>query len=89
MSRSRRKTPIWGITTASSEKDDKQIWHRRYRARVRSAIETCVDYEDLDWLIPTVKESSNPWDMNKDGKHWHGPGSWGYPRFCDSRDMRK
>lgn len=31
MSRSYRKTPIFGFTNATSEKKDKQIWHKRMR----------------------------------------------------------
>ena len=31
MSRSYRKTPIFGYTCAESEKKDKQIWHKRMR----------------------------------------------------------
>lgn len=31
MSRSYRKTPIFGHTNAKSEKDDKRIWHKRMR----------------------------------------------------------
>ena len=33
MSRSRRKTPIFGITTATSEAEDKRLWHKRLRAK--------------------------------------------------------
>jgi len=35
MSRSVRKNPIMGITTCRSEKEDKQIWHKRWRRRER------------------------------------------------------
>lgn len=38
MSRSRRKTPITGITTARSEKFDKQRWHRAYRHAERQRL---------------------------------------------------
>jgi hypothetical protein len=31
MSRSRRKTPIVGHTTCGSEREDKKLWHQRWR----------------------------------------------------------
>jgi len=63
MSRSRRKTPICGITTAQSEKQDKRIANRRLRCRVRSALRG-----DPDALLPLLREVSDPWLMDKDGK---------------------
>lgn len=57
MSRSRKKTPIFGITTSGSEKEDKQLWHRRFR---RSA-----DIEKTDKRL-----FSNRWNMDKDGKQY-------------------
>ena len=69
MSRSRRHTPITGITTARSEAFDKKIWHRAFRAKNRSW--SYVDSEGSP--APHVKESSDPWKMSKDGKaSWHG-----------------
>lgn len=38
MSRSRRKTPIVGYSTARSEADDKRLWHKRWRARERDQL---------------------------------------------------
>jgi len=38
MSRSRRKTPIIGITTCRSERADKAIWHQRLRAHERTGL---------------------------------------------------
>lgn len=35
MSRSRRKTPIVGHTTCGSEREDKKLWHQRWRTRER------------------------------------------------------
>lgn len=37
MSRSRRKTPIVGHTTCGSEREDKKLWHQRWRTRERTA----------------------------------------------------
>ena len=73
MSRSHRKTPVSGITTARSEAWDKQIWHRRLRARERTAITSLGDYDDLDQRIPLVREVSSTWSMSKDGKFYHSP----------------
>ena len=38
MSRSVKKIPIVGITTCCSERHDKKIWHKRWRARERTAL---------------------------------------------------
>jgi hypothetical protein len=38
MSRSRRKNPVTGFTTATSEKEDKRLDHRAERAAVRDAL---------------------------------------------------
>lgn len=65
MSRSRRKTPIFGITTCASERLDKKIWHGRWRSRERCRLETGQD--DLT-VLP--KQVSNPWGMGKDGRRY-------------------
>jgi hypothetical protein len=76
VSRSRKRTPVCGITTARSEKQDKRLNNRRYRHKVRQA----VAYLDLDTcVLPAFKEVSNPWTMAKDGKIMFDPGE--YPRF--------
>lgn len=66
MARSRKKTPIAGITTAVSEKQDKRLANRRLRIAVRHAIS--VD----DEVIPLLREVSNLWSFDKDGKRWIG-----------------
>ena len=38
MSRSRRQTPITGITTSESDTRDQVLAHRRQRRRVRTAL---------------------------------------------------
>jgi hypothetical protein len=38
MSRSRRKTPVTGVTTSAGDKRDKILAHRRQRHRVRTAL---------------------------------------------------
>ncbi len=64
MSRSRRKTPIFGMTTNDSEKDFKQQEHQRERAAVRTALQSDAD------LLPDPKEFGNPWAGPKDGKNY-------------------
>lgn len=70
MSRSHRKTPIVGYTTCRSEKQDKQLWHRRWRACERTAM-TSVSSELLDGYMPLREdEVSSVWAMGKDGKQY-------------------
>ncbi|WP_038218618.1 hypothetical protein [Xenophilus azovorans] len=70
MSRSRRKTPIFGIAQACSEKQDKAIWHRRLRAAERTILASAAPAE-LDGHIGThMREVSNPWTMAKDGRRY-------------------
>lgn len=61
MSRSRRKNPFRGIG-GDSEKWDKRKNNRRLRRKCRQAIQEGKD------VLPTMKEVSDPWSMNKDGK---------------------
>ena len=68
MSRSRKQTPISGITSARSEKVEKQANHRRERRHVRQKL----DVDPTADLIPHTKELSNPWSMAKDGKMYLG-----------------
>ncbi|MEL6771041.1 MAG: hypothetical protein AAFP18_08255 [Bacteroidota bacterium] len=69
MSRSRKKTPISGITTATSEKHDKRLANRRSRRRIRQRLAAGHDGTDL----PLLREVSNVWAMNKDGKLYFDP----------------
>jgi hypothetical protein len=62
MSRSRRRTPVRGITSASTEKPEKQAAHRLLRRVVRVALTTG------DAVLPHAREHSDPWCMAKDGK---------------------
>lgn len=62
MSRSRKKNPITGITTAETEKKFKQQEHSRERAAVRDALRTEKE------VLPHPKEFGDPWDGPKDGK---------------------
>lgn len=69
MSRSRRKTPVQGITTAQSEKSDKRAYNRRFRRATKQA----VQHSPSDEVMPILREHSDPWGMSKDGKHWFDP----------------
>ena len=62
MSRSRKKHPITGMTTAETEKEFKQQEHSRERAKVRDALKAEKD------ILPHAKEFGNPWSGPKDGK---------------------
>lgn len=64
MSRSTRRTPVTGITTAPSEKRDKQLAHRRLRTFNRAQLAAGSD--DL----MDDRAAGNPWSAAKDGKRW-------------------
>lgn len=65
MSRSRRKTPIFGITTAKSEAFDKACWHRAFRRSENQRLQAAPHRMSRD-----IREFYNPWLMHKDGKQW-------------------
>jgi hypothetical protein len=67
VSRSKRKTPITGITTAESEKRDKRIANKN----LRRVAKTIIQQKDSDELtLPILREVSNVWDMKKEGKQY-------------------
>lgn len=70
MSRSRRKTPVYGYATADSEAEDKRLWHQRWRAHERDRLRKLP--EDFEHLTTRRREVSNPWAMAKDGRQWFG-----------------
>jgi hypothetical protein len=78
MARSRKKTPIRGVTLAVSEREDKRDAHRkeRRRVRVRLAVE-----EEPD-VLPHPRDVSNPWTRAKEGKIYLG-------RRPRPKDLRK
>lgn len=57
MSRSRRKTPIVGHTTCGSEREDKKLWHQRWRTRERTAL-TSASPEALSAHLPLLGQAS-------------------------------
>jgi len=75
MSRSRKKTKIHGITTARSEKQDKRIANRRYRRTVKPKVKAG------DVILPEIREISDIWLFEKDGKTY-------YKNMSD-KDLRK
>ena len=82
MSRSRKQTPISGITTAKSEKDDKRILHGKLRARLRGAVKKMLlEQSSEEYISPKYDEVHNKWSMAKDGKTYWVPkkfGNWTY-----------
>ena len=72
MSRSRRNTPIIGLSTSPSEKTDKVIAHRRARHAVKNTVDAAA--REGDDAPPTEPEHprSGQWTFAKDGKRWIG-----------------
>ncbi len=64
MSRSFRKTPIFGHTTAESEKEDKRMANRATRRAVKIALKIGKD------VLPDLREKGNVYNFAKDGKSY-------------------
>ncbi|MCB4800316.1 hypothetical protein [Neotamlana laminarinivorans] len=64
MSRSKKKTKIQGITTATSEKENKQDANRKFRRIIKQKIKA----EETE--LPELREVSNVWSFDKDGKRY-------------------
>lgn len=64
MSRSYRKNPVRGWTTARTEKDDKRIYNRALRRINRRLLQGGQD----EALFQDKREVMDIWSMNKDGK---------------------
>lgn len=75
MSRSRKKTPIIGMTTTDTEKQDKRHANRKLRVAVRNAL------AGEEEIMPELREVSDVWSFGKDGKRWVDD--------ADPRDLRK
>lgn len=70
MSRSRRKTPIVGHTTCRSEREDKKLWHQRWRTRERTVLASASP-DALDAHLPLLENQvGNVWSMGKDGRSY-------------------
>jgi Lhr-like helicase len=70
MSRSRRKTPVMGITKAESEKRDKVLAHRRQRRRVHTALASGVAE------VITRRKAGEVWSVATDGQPRFDPRRW-------------
>ncbi len=68
MARSKRKTPVTAITTATSEKDNKLASHRKIRRAIRQIVPV-----NPDTILPLEKELTNTYSMSKDGKSRFDP----------------
>ena len=68
MSRSYKRTAITGHTMAESDKPYKIQEHKRERARVRTALNSCDDFDELS--LPDPKEFGNEYNAPKDGKQY-------------------
>ena len=62
MSRSKKKTKKQGITTAPSEKENKQVANRKLRRIVKQEV------KQGKTEISELREISNVWSFDKDGK---------------------
>lgn len=77
MSRSRRKTPVFGTATKATERRDKQLWHRRWRARERTAWARTLREGQADHVPVDYREVSDVWTMDKDGHfYWSRARRW-------------
>jgi hypothetical protein len=64
MSKSRKKHPIGGVTTAKSEKQDKRIINRRLRHISKQILKD----NEVAAIFPVKNDIMTKWDMSKDGK---------------------
>jgi hypothetical protein len=64
MSRSKKKTPRTGITLAESEKDNKRKANRKFRRRTK------IQVQKGETELVEMKEISNVWSFDKDGKQY-------------------
>lgn len=66
MSRSYKKTPIFGHTTTDTEKYDKRLANSKFRLKAKKAINNEI-YDDCP---VSMNEVSNVWWFGKDGKYF-------------------
>ena len=75
MSRSYKKTPVSGNTSADSDKIGKRIWHKQFRHKTKQILKSTHNDAELleDVNIPNEKEVGyGPWHWPKDGKRYLG-----------------
>jgi hypothetical protein len=75
MSKSEKKTKIRGITTAKSEKKNKQDANRKFRRIIKQKVKS------NESELPEIREISNIWSFDKDGKI--------YDSEMTEKDLRK
>lgn len=75
MSRSEKKNKIRGITTAKSEKENKQEANRKYRRIIKQKVKS------NESELPEIREISHVWSFDKDGKK--------YDAEMTDKDLRK
>ena len=63
MSRSRRKTPMFGVLRLDSEKQDKRLANRRLRRIARQSVSRGKE-------SPLLREVSDIHDFARDGRRW-------------------
>ncbi len=71
MSRSRRRTPICGMTNARSDHPWKKAAARKLRRVVRQSLKATLDG---DRFAGKRWDLVNPWSSDKDGTQWLGLG---------------
>lgn len=62
MSRSRKKTKIYGNTTATSERQSKIKANRKLRRLTKETLQKRKE------VLPLLREVSDKWNFEKDGK---------------------
>lgn len=75
MSRSKKKTKIQGVTTATSEKENKRGANRKFRRIVK------LQLKSGEVLLSKLREVSNVWSFDKDEKKYNAEMS--------EKDLRK
>jgi hypothetical protein len=70
MSRSRRKTPIVGHTTCRSEREDKKLWHQRWRTHERTALASASPEALCAQLALLAHPVSAVGSLGKDGRSY-------------------
>jgi hypothetical protein len=67
VSRSRRHTPLMGLTCAESEKQDKKRWHSKLRSKERIRLK-CIPPDE--YIPLSINDASNTYSFAKHGTQW-------------------
>lgn len=70
MARSHKKHNIMGITCKETEKKDKRLANRRLRRKNKS-VKATDETSNADYAV--MREVSDVWSFDKDGKHYISP----------------